>query len=165
MSIRDRIWYDLVETRVGEEYLTLYLNRIKARRKWYKVALVVFSTSGALGWSISENYPSIVCAVIAITQLTEKVQNHFIMSDDDFSKLGQYRVRYVEKYNSLEKLWYELDLEKINETEALERFYTIRTDSCELEAIDNSLDLPEAKELAIKAEEIANNYIINRNYG
>lgn len=155
----DKIWYEMVHTKFGDNYLANYINRQKTIRKWFKIFTLVFSTSGILGWTIWEYAPIIACGLIAVMQIVTLIENQIILSDQDIENISGLRNKYIYYFNKLEKLWTELQNKKINEHTASEQFYKLRQIGADIEATDNKLHINgQIKPLLDKADVETRNY-------
>ncbi len=155
----DKIWYEMVHTKFGDNYLTNYLSRQKTIRKWFKIVTLVFSTSGVLGWKIWEYAPIIACGLIAVMQIVTLIENQIILSDQDIDNIAGLRNKYISYFNKLEKLWTNLQQKKIDEHVASEQFYKLRQIGADIEATDNKLHINgQIKTLLDKADTETRNY-------
>jgi len=155
----DKIWYEMVHTKFGDNYLVNYLSRQKTIRKWFKIVTLVFSTSGVLGWKIWEYAPIIACGLIAVMQIVTLIENQIILSDQDIDNIAGLRNKYISYFNKLEKLWTDLQQKKIDEHAASEQFYKLRQIGADIEATDNKLHINgQIKTLLDKADTETRNY-------
>lgn len=152
MSIRTRVWYDMLHAKAGDEYLTLYLAREKKWRVWYKVGLIGVTTAGLYFSQTHPLVPVLSLTLVWVSQLVSQVQNFIVMSDDNFGKLGGLRMMYYERWAKLEDLWFEMFDERVNHDEAQIRYYETRKEARDIEKLDNSLLLKKRKILDDKAQ-------------
>jgi hypothetical protein len=157
--MREKIWYEMVHIKYGDSYLAHYLFRQKSIRKWFKILILVFSTGGVFGWKIWEGVPIIACALIAVFQIFNLIENQIIISDKEIEKISVLRNKYVSYFNKLEKLWSDFNADRFDEKEATEQFYILRNDGADIEALDNELDVRNIKNLCGKANLESRNYI------
>lgn len=156
--MEDKIWYEMVHTKYGDTYLALYLNRQRIIRKWYSVFMLLFSTSGILGWKLWTVIPVIACGLISAMQLVKLIENQFILTDSDLEKVSELRNRYISYFNKLEKLWTDFDAKRLTEEQATEQFYQLRQVGAEIEAYDNKLLISKIKKICDKADLDSRNY-------
>lgn len=162
--MREKIWYEMVHIKYGGNYLAYYINKKRTIRKYFKIAILIFSTGGVLGWKIWQGFPVVACVLIAIMQLIGLIENQIILSDNDIEKFSELRNKYVSYFNRLEKLWTDFHSSSITEEEANGRFYKLRKIGEEIEALDNKLHIQTIKALNAKAEIETNNYINQYHY-
>lgn len=155
----NKIWYELVDIKYGEIYLTKYLSFHRRLKKTFNIMTLLISVSGILGWKYFEDYAWIAFILIAIMQLFTLIENEIIRSDKEIEEISNLRMCYTKYFNKLEKLWSDIKLGKIKTEEALEYFFTLRqTDWEKIEEIDCSLDIKRFKKLENKSEEETNIY-------
>ena len=160
MNIETKIWYDLVHTKHGDEYLILYLARQRSYRKWFKIITIVFSASGIFSTFQSAQIPTIISfIVIGIIQLMTSIENFIIHSEDDLDNISKLRMLYYDKLNDLEKLWHLLKTKKILIEDATEQFFELRKSFKEAEELDNKINVRTYKKLKNKSNIITNNYL------
>lgn len=160
MLIDTKIWYDLVHTKFGDEYLILYLGKQKLYRKWFKMLTILFSATGIFSAFQSAKIPTIIsCAIIGIVQLATSIENFIIHSEDDLDNLGKLRMLYYDRINKLEELWDSLNNKKISVDEATKEFFELRKSSKEIEELDNKLNVRTFKNLKKVAEINTENYL------
>ena len=122
----NKIWYELVDIKYGEIYLTKYLSFHRRLKKTFNIITLLISVSGILGWKYFENYAWIAFILIAIMQLFTLIENEIIRSDKEIEEISNLRMCYTKYFNKLEKLWSDIKLGKITTEEALECFFTLR---------------------------------------
>jgi hypothetical protein len=160
LTIRNKIWYDLVHTKYGDEYLVLYLGRQRMFRKWFKVLTILFSASGIFSAFQSAKIPTIIsCSIIGIVQLITSIENFIIHSEDDLDNLSKLRIQYYDRTNKLEELWNSFSIKKITDEEATTEFFNLRKSAKEIEELDNKLNVRTFQKLKNKANVITNNYL------
>ena len=160
MTIDTKIWYDLVHTKYGDEYLVLYLGRQRTYRKWFKVLTILFSASGIFSAFQSAKIPTIIsCSIIGIVQLITSIENFIIHSEDDLDRLSKLRLLYYDRTNKLEELWNSLTTEKITNEQATTEFFELRKSAKEIEELDNKLNVRHFKKLKLIANNNSNKYL------
>lgn len=149
--IRQTIWYEFIQTKYGELFLSGHITRQREARRWYKIATLVFSASGILSWRFWEAAPVIACGIVAAMQLFALVENQIIPQEkvtDDFCKLKELYVHYVQK---MEQLWLEFEAKKYNEQDAIAEYSKIRKDFIVIEVLDSKLTIKEYPVICKKA--------------
>lgn len=160
MNIETKIWYDLVHTKHGDEYLILYLARQRSCRKWFKIITIIFSASGIFSTFQSAKIPTVISfVVIGVIQLMTSIENFIIHSEDDLDHISKLRLLYYDKLNDLEKLWHSFKTNKISIEDATEEFFELRKSSKEIEELDNKINVRTYKKLKNKSNIITNNYL------
>lgn len=160
MTIDTKIWYDLVHTKYGDEYLVLYLGRQRTFRKWFKILTIIFSASGVFSAFQSAKIPTIIsCTIIGIVQLITSIENFVIHSEDDLDNLSKLRLHYYDRTNKLEELWNSCKNQKLSDEEATNIFFNLRKSAKEIEELDNKLNVRSIKKLKQIANINTNNYL------
>lgn len=124
--MRNKVWYELLQARHSIEYCTLYCGFMRDCNKWFNAVVLVFSTSGIFGWAIWKSYPVIACILIAIMQLLKLILPNFIFSDKEFKQLDEIQEFYYSLALKLDKLWHELNTDKIDEDSATQQYYILK---------------------------------------
>lgn len=157
--MKEKIWYEFVHYRHGDDYLILYVNRLKSSRKWTNIMTLIFSTSGILSWKLWQYLPAITCGLIAFLQLFKLIENQIIPTDKDIEQTTILREKYFSYWNNAEKLWIEFKYNKLSEEEVQNKFFKLRESSHEIESLDNKLNIQKLTKLQDKADIQTNNYI------
>lgn len=160
MTIQTKIWYDLVHTKFGDEYLVLYLSRQRTIRKWFKVLTILFSASGIFSAFQSAKIPTIIsCVAIGLVQVATSIENFIIHSEDDLDQLSKLRLMYFDRTNKIEELWHSLADKKITDQEATNEFFLLRKSAKEIEELDNKLNVRNFKKLKSIADVNTRTYL------
>ncbi|WP_159580298.1 hypothetical protein [Marinoscillum sp. 108] len=144
----------------GELYLSKYIGFQHRLRKTFKIITFILSLSGILGWKYFQDYAWVILLIICVMQLLSLVGNQLVRSDKEVEEISALKMMYTKYFNKLERLWDELYTQRINDDEALERFYELRTTDWEnIEQLDCKLDIKRFKRLMNKTEIETNDYI------
>jgi hypothetical protein len=163
--INNKIWYDLVHSKFGDEYLILYLDKQKSIRKIFKIATILFSATGIFSAFNSFKIPTIIaCIAIGVVQCSTSIENFIIHSEKDLEELGKLRLLYYERTNKLEELWSDLQSSKLSKEQATTAFFALRQSSKEIEDLDNNINVRSFKKLRKKANILTNNYLTTYYY-
>lgn len=127
--MRERIWAELTQTKHDTEFIGLYSDSQRAILRWFNIGILAFSTGGVMGWAVWDKFPIVACTIIAIVSLLRLLQPHIIMNDKLLNNLDRVNMFYFDKYNQIEKLWFDIEANRLDEQEALKRFYKI-LDAC-----------------------------------
>ena len=155
-----KIWYEMVDAKYGEIYLTRYLGVQRTLKKAFKIITLILSVSGVFGWKYFDAYAKIVFAVIAIMQLLTLIENEVIRSDKEVEEISALRMMYTRYFLKLDKLWTENYSGNISDKKAMEKYFKLReTDWEKIEELDCKLDVKQWKRLEAKAEKETHEYI------
>jgi hypothetical protein len=146
--MRDKIWYELVNTKFGEIYLSRYIILQRKFKKYIHVVILLISAIGIAGWKIWEPVAWIAFAVIIIIEVLNVIENQWIRSNEDIGKLIALRTDYIKYFNKIEKLWIDYENNKYSEDDALNFFHGLRiNDWVEIERQDDQLIIPKSRKL------------------
>jgi len=152
-NMREKIWFEMVQMKFGEKYLALYISLQYQLKKYFKVATLVFSGSGILGWKLWQPIAWIALILIALVQILSLIENQIIRSDKEVADISKLRELYLIYFNKLEKLWVDFDSSEITEKEASKTFFSYRSnDHQSIESLDDKLGIKKWKKLKIKAD-------------
>jgi hypothetical protein len=160
MSIGSKIWYDLVHTKFGDEYLVLYLSHQRKIRKWFKILTILFSAGGIFSAFQSARIPTIIsCVAIGIVQVATSIENFIIHSENDLENLSKLRLLYYSRSNKIEELWHSFTTKKLSEEDATNEFFLLRNSAKEIEELDNTLNVRSFKTLKEIADRNSRTYL------
>ncbi|MGJ1296531.1 hypothetical protein ACR777_20130 [Sphingobacterium spiritivorum] len=164
-ELRLRIWEDLYDAKKAEEFLSLYLAN---KRKWKNGYSIIIASASILGpiatffqdqYDILKYSPITACIIILFAQLIDKALPSLLIDDFTISKLSEYRIKYVQYYEKLDRLWSEFDTDRITEDEAFERFFELKEYNIQLQELDNSILINGNNNLYEKANNRADLYM------
>lgn len=156
----NKVWYELVNVKYGEVYLSKYLNFQRTMKKTFQILTLVVSISGILSWKYFENYVWIAFALIAVLQLLLLIENQIIRSDKEIEEIARFRMLYTKYFNKLEKLWTKYQYKRISEEKGLDKYFKFRqTDWEQIEKVDTKLNIKRYMWLMRKTEFETNNYL------
>ncbi len=156
----NKIWYELVDIKYGDTYLSLYLGRQHTFKKTFKILTLVFSGGGLMGWKIWEPIAWIAFSLIAIVQLVGLIENQLIRSDKEIEQIADLRTMYTRYFNKIEKLWIKHQNDSTDEQTAIDEFFKIRKSDWEkIESLDNKLNIRGYKKLETNANKLTRDYL------
>lgn len=158
--MNDKIWYEMIDRKYGEIYLTKYISRQRTFKKIFTIMTLTISVSGVLGWKYFENYAWIAFILISIMQLFTLIENQLIRSDKEIEEISNLRIMYTKYFNKLEPLFIEYKFNRITEEDATSQFFELRkTDWEKIEELDCKLDIKRFNRLMNKTDIETNQYI------
>ena len=160
--MRNKIWYNMLQIKYGEIYLSLYLDFQKDLKRYIKIATLVFSGSGVFGWAFWEPLAWIACIVIAIIQLIGLIENQIVRSDAELEEISVLRSMYLKYLTKLEELWYDCENGSKKEKKIKNSYFSLReTDFLAIESLDDKLNIKHWKGLKNKADIRTREYFNN----
>lgn len=158
-DMTNKIWFEFIHTKHGDDYLVLYLKRLRETRKIVNISTLVLSGSGVFSWTIWTYLPVVTSIITAIIQLFRLIENQLVPSDKDIEQIAKLRDMYFDQANKLERLWVEYNSGKISESEATNRFFELRDAAKEIKTLNNKINIQEITDLQNKADIRTNDYI------
>lgn len=156
----DKIWYEMLDMKYGEIYLSKYLGFQRTLKKSFNIMTLVLSISGIFGWKYFENYAWVAFILISIMQLFTLIENEIIRSDKEIEEISNLRMCYTKYFNKLEKLWTNYYSDRITVDNAIDEYFNLRqTDWEKIEEIDCKLNIKRYKKIRKHTEQETNNYI------
>lgn len=156
----NKIWYELVNIKYGEIYLSKYLSFQRTLKKIFNIMTLVLSVSGIIGWKYFEDYAWIAFAIIAVMQLFTLIENEIIRSDKEIEEISSLRMEYVKYLNKLEELWTKCQYDEIKDKTASKKYFKLRKIYWEkIEQIDSKLNIKRYKRMMQRTEKETNHYL------
>jgi hypothetical protein len=156
----NKIWYETVNMKYGEIYLSKYLGLQRTLKKSFQILTLVVSLSGILGWKYFEDYVWIAFILIALVQLLLLIENQIIRSDKEIEDISNLRMMYTKYFNKLERLWTKYQYGQIKEKKALDEYFELRQSDWEkIEELDCKLNIKRYRKLMNNTETETNHYL------
>lgn len=156
----NKIWYEMVNIKYGEIYLSKYLGVQRTLKKSFQILTLFVSLSGILSWKYFEEYVWIVFVLIAIIQLLLLIENQIIRSDKEIEEISNLRMMYTRYFNKLEMLWTKYQHDQIKDKKAMSDYFELRQSDWEnIEELDCKLNIKRYKKLMNKTEIETNHYL------
>jgi len=158
--MRNQLWYELVNIKYGEVYLTKYLGLQRLLKRCFKITTLLLSLSGILGWKFFEDIVWIALLLIAIIQLFTLIENQLIRSDNEIEQISGLKIMYIKYLNKLEKLWSSYSSNQISTEESTSVFFNLKDEHwTKIEEQDNKLNIKKWPFLMRKTENETKKYI------
>lgn len=160
--MRKKVWYEMLQIKFGEIYLSLYIDLQKNLKRYIKIATLIFSGSGVFGWAFWEPLAWIACIIIAIIQLISLIENQIVRSDSELEEISILRGMYLKYLAKLEELWYDIENNTKKENRIKEVYFELKnTDFVKIEKLDDKLSIKHWKKLVNKADARTRDYFKN----
>lgn len=155
-----KIWYEMIDIKFGEFYLTKYLGLQRTLKKTFAIMTIILSVSGILGWKFFEDYAWIAFGLIAVMQLFTLIENQIILSDKEIEQIAELKMAYTKYFNKLEQLWTEYKHDRIDTNTASDRFFEYKnTDWGNIESLDAKLNIKKYKRIVNHTDTETKEYI------
>lgn len=124
--MRNRIWTELTQAKHNIEFSSLYADYQRKILRIFNICILIFSSSGIMGWTIWDKLPLVACIIIAGISLLRLLQPQLIMSESQIKDLDEIQRFYAGYYNKLEKLWYDFEANRLKEQDVTQIFFEIK---------------------------------------
>ena len=162
MTIREKIWYEIWDSKKYEFYTTYYISLQKRIRKWVKIIIIVFSINGVLSWKVFQNplLAQISSYIVAGVALLQLVENFLYHNDDEIDCLSQMNRAYKAYNSKVEKLWLNIYSSLVSVDDATNQFYEIKdAHDKEMADFDKKVRIKPFSYYQNKAELATKNYL------
>ena len=162
-KMRTRIWNEITKLKHDIEYLRVYSRLQGNLARWINIMILIFSSTGILGWSIWENpdLAGIACGLTVAMTLVKMISPFFILSDKETKKLDKYYVQLVNLFDLLEKFWYEFEDNRIKDSQITTEFYKFVQKGTDIHDRFSDLNIMHIKPLIKKSDTNTRNYFKN----
>ena len=156
----NKIWYEMINIKYGEIYLTRYLGLQRTLKKVFQIMALLVSLSVILGWKYFEDYVWMAFILIAIVQLLLLIENQIIRSDKEIEQISNLRMMYTRYFNKLELLWTKYHSNQLKENKAIDKYFNLRKFDWEsIEELDCKLNIKRYNKLMSLTEIETNHYL------
>lgn len=142
--MRTRLWNNLSNIKFKVFYTEKWSKIDEFLGKFYSFILSFVAAGSVAGWSLWKEYPVLWGAIITISQLMHVAKPYvpFIGDDRDMIEMShEFDLLYL-KY---EKLWYNLEYDKLSKEDAEDQLYVLKEEECKIEKKYRKLYCPEIK--------------------
>ena len=157
--MRARIWYELGQIKHNHYYCVFLIARYRRIVTYFNIFILVFSSAGAMGWKIWENFPFVACIIIAIISLLKLISPHIIPSEKQIDKLDSVIDFYFDLFNKIEQLWFDFHNGRIDEETAQTKFYELKNTEREINKTINEIVKIINKKILKKTDFETRNYL------
>lgn len=130
--IRDQVWTHLCNTVFKQHQCDLMVSHFQKRELYINIFLAVASSSSIAAWIIWEQLAIIWGAIIAFSQVLTVVRPYLPY----YKYIKEFNIKSVRFANlqvDFEKLWYKMQLKKVDEDKAEETFFELKKQFIEIE--------------------------------
>lgn len=157
-EIRTKIWYLLADSKTNEKYASLVVKKYQLYDLYSNIFLALTTSSSVAAWAIWKQLPVLWILIIAISQILMIVKPYFLFPR--YIKVFNDRsIRWQQMSVELEQLWYELNEDKIDNTEASKIYFELRKKILAFDNIPEELIFFHHKKELTLAEDECNLYL------
>jgi hypothetical protein len=124
-SIRDKIWYFMIDAKTNEKYSSLVVKKYQIWDLFTNLFLALTTSSSVAAWAFWEKYSAIWLLIIGISQVIMVVKPYFLFPKY-IKVFNEKSIHWQHLTVSLEQLWHELNQNYIDEKIASERFFEFK---------------------------------------
>ena len=157
--MRERLWYELAQTKHNHLYCVKLIGYRRRLLNYFNIAILVFSTSGVMGWSIWKDIPIVACCIVAVISILKLVSPQIIPSDKQIDKLDAVTDFYFDYFNKLEILWLDHYNKRLTDEDAQQKFYKLKNTERETNKITNEIVKSTNKKIYKKVDVEARAYL------
>lgn len=161
MTIRDKIWYELLDVKKGEIYCSWYVKHNYRWRKSFKIINLTFSGSGILSWAIFKSTELTIVALIitSIVSVLQLLEGQIYHSDAELSALHDLvkcRTRFL---SQLDRLWLDVCSDNYDEETIKKDYFDIKDKyDCESGDLDKKVRIRIFKSKELQSDNETINY-------
>lgn len=158
VNMRNRLWNELTQSRHNLEFVTLYCERQRKVVKYFNILILVFSSTGIMGWKFWDNLPLISCIIISGISLLKLLQPHLIGGMKQINDIDEIQRFYTTYFNKIEELWFSHESEEFDERKCKKTFYRLKEQETEYNKMISQNIRSKPKNLIRKAKIYSDNY-------
>ena len=159
--LEQMVWNELYNAKKNDNYLAGYLSSIRAKRKRINISVIIGATLGLILEKWVTNASFVTLSLFVFVQLFKEIFPFLAVDEKLIDKLPEYRMLYVQKFELLNKLYFDMQCKNVDADTAQTEYFKIREMNLRIEDLDNSIHLPEKKEVFRKAESNTRIYMSN----
>lgn len=154
MVVRNKIWEELKQAHANVLCLCWYTNKQRKYERWYQVFIALVASGGTFGYLINEYAPLIGSGIIAFVSVAKSIFPHILQPEKELCILDGIMDFYNKYMNEMEHLFYLFDHKEIEEKDAIQKVYELKTDECSQQSIMNRFvrSIPESRHKKIDKE-------------
>lgn len=142
--MRDRLWKNLYNIKFKALYTCECSKKADKYGRSFSLFLAIASTSSVAAWAVWKEVPYLWAAIVALSQVLHISKPYFPFIKNDKAFL-EYYFEFEALYIEYEKLWYNLEDEKITPDKAETKFYELRDRELSIEKSHKGIFCPEFK--------------------
>ena len=150
-SIRDKIWYFLIDTKTNEKYSSFIVKKYQIWDLSTNIFLALTTSSSIAAWVFWEKYPALWILIIGVSQVLSITKPYFLFPKY-IKVFNEKCIHWQQITVTLEQLWHDLNEDYIDEKGASKSFFELKRKSLTFDNIpDDLIFFNHTKQLA-KAE-------------
>lgn len=147
----------------NEEFISIYISFLRTTRKFIDFFTLLFTTTGIISW-FSENNESMIFTGISLflvgfLQIVDIIQTKFVASDEYIDDVRQLKTKWITYFDSLEKIWFDINIKKIDNSIIVDYFLEIKPIKQNLEDLDSDIKLWKIPFINKRADILTTNFM------
>jgi hypothetical protein len=157
--MRNRIWFELVDSRYYLEYLGLHIKKLETSNKWIDNTFTLLSFGGIAGWFKVADYSVLWASLLSVVSGARLMKSKFMTSESEISTLKSVNEFYIDYTRKVEILWIQYENRKINDDEAEVNFEKLRDEERLMMKINKHSKIERKEPIKSKAVECVDEYL------
>lgn len=148
--MRERVWKNLANIKFKASYCNRYAALADRCGRFYSFVLAFASAGSVAAWAFWKHYPGLWAAIVAVAQVLQVAKPYipFLGRSMDYLSMS---FDFEKLYLLYERLWYDMEDERIGSEAADKLFYEFREREMEIERLHKAYDCRDLKFLVRKA--------------
>jgi len=161
--MRTQIWNEMYYAKKNEEFISAYISFLRTTRKFIDFFTLLFTTTGIISW-FSENNESMIFTGISLflvgfLQVVDIIQTKFVASDEYIDDVRQLKKNWTSYFDSLEKIWFDINIKKIENSIIVDSFLEIKPIKQSIEDLDSDIKLWQIPFITKKTNILTTNFM------
>jgi len=137
MIARNRIWEEMKQAKANVLCLLHYTDIMRRWNRWYNFFIAFSASFGALGSIYSTSIPLYTSIAVAFVSIIKSLIPKLLQTETELFELDKLSDFYSDYLNSLERLWYDLDHDFVDEKMTMELFFKLKQEECPKQSMYN----------------------------
>jgi hypothetical protein len=157
MSIRNKIWYGLNDSKTNEILASLTVKKYQKWDLFTNICLLSISFSSIATWAIWKEMSILWAIIIGLSQIFTLGKPYFLFSK--YIRVFSEKSILWQQYSlDLEKLWHKINNGQIEDSEASNIFFDLKQKSLSFDQIPEDIIFFDFNKLQLKAEKQCDYY-------
>ena len=156
--MRNRIWYEFIDSYYYIQYLGLEIKKLELQNKWVDNISMLLSFGSIAGWYKYADYHVIWASLLTILNGAKLMKSKLMTSESEISTLKSVLEFYIDQARKLENLWIQYNKDGSNDDEVELIFEKLRDEERLMMKINKHGKIEGKEPIKSKAAELANQY-------
>jgi hypothetical protein len=124
--MREKIWYYMIDSKFQALYLDYAVTKYQKYDRNINIFLALTSSGSIAAWAIWQDYQLIWAIIIAASNVVTIIKPYFPYSKY-IKELSEKALKMQNLHLDYERLWYNFEKDQIDEDNATEQFFDLKT--------------------------------------